>query len=287
MKIQCPYCDSYFEDTENNCPNCGANNVAAGNSRFANGQPKTLEELKQWAKQTGLPLDKMHVHIGENYFGPKAFGIYKENNDFIVYKNKSDGTRSIRYQGSDEAYAVNELYQKTKEMTSQHAGEVAKKSQSKYKPEGKVYSTSEIRRRTNDYKNGRNPNKRNKKKKGPSFLVIIVVYIIIIELLVGGIAGSKLAGELFRNITNSDVWSGYDYNYDYNYNNNYNYYNHDYDYDYDYDNDYDYDDYNYNYDSGSNYDSDDWDYDWDSNWDSDWDSDYDSWDSDWDWDSDW
>lgn len=36
--------------------------------------------------------------------------------EVTVYKNKSDGTRAVRYQGTDEAYAVNEVYLKIKEM---------------------------------------------------------------------------------------------------------------------------------------------------------------------------
>ena len=56
----------------------------------------------------------MRFYIGENYKLPKAFGIYQDeaSGDFIVYKNKADGTRVIRYQGGDEAYAVNEIYLK-------------------------------------------------------------------------------------------------------------------------------------------------------------------------------
>ncbi len=34
----------------------------------------------------------------------------------IVYKNKADGSRSIRYRGPDEAYAVRALYEKLLEM---------------------------------------------------------------------------------------------------------------------------------------------------------------------------
>ena len=51
-----------------------------------------------------------------NYQQPRAFGIYQnEKGEFIVYKNKDNGQRAIRYQGTDEAYAVNELYMKLKE----------------------------------------------------------------------------------------------------------------------------------------------------------------------------
>ena len=67
-----------------------------------------------------LPLEEMRTFIGEDYKGAKAFGIYKDETDgtFVVYKNKEDGTRAVRYKGSDEAYAVNELYQKMKERVA-------------------------------------------------------------------------------------------------------------------------------------------------------------------------
>lgn len=32
----------------------------------------------------------------------------------MVYKNKNGGERVVRYRGTDEAYAVNELYQRLK-----------------------------------------------------------------------------------------------------------------------------------------------------------------------------
>ena len=83
--------------------------------------PKTIEELKAWAKAMNLPLADMRTFIGEDYRGPKAFGIYKDPDDgtFVVYKNKADGSRAVRYKGSDEAYAVNELYMKMKERVRQ------------------------------------------------------------------------------------------------------------------------------------------------------------------------
>jgi len=38
--------------------------------------PKTIEELKQWAEQSHVPLDKMRVYIGEDNRSPNvsAFG---------------------------------------------------------------------------------------------------------------------------------------------------------------------------------------------------------------------
>ena len=113
MKIKCDYCGNTYEDTQEKCPSCGAPNPSHQNS----GKPKTIEELKEWYKNRNLPsYEVTRFFIGENHKGPKAFGIYKdENGDFIVYKNKSDGSRAVRYQGKDEEYAVNELYQRLKD----------------------------------------------------------------------------------------------------------------------------------------------------------------------------
>lgn len=83
--------------------------------------PRTIQELKEWAEFNNLPLEDMRVFIGINYQYPKAFGIYKDPNtgEFIVYKNKADGSRSIRYSGSNEEIAVKELFFKMREMIRQ------------------------------------------------------------------------------------------------------------------------------------------------------------------------
>lgn len=75
-------------------------------------KPKTIGELKKYCAQRDMPIRRMRFFIGENYQEPKAFGIYQDGDRYVVYKNKADGSRSIRYEGPDEAYAVNELYQK-------------------------------------------------------------------------------------------------------------------------------------------------------------------------------
>ena len=114
MKTFCDYCGSVIDDTIEKCPNCGAVNVHI--QRSANQIPKTIEELQAFAQEKGIPLEKMRFFIGIDYKEPRAFGIYKEptTGNCVVYKNKADGTRAIRYQGTDEAYAVNEIYQKMK-----------------------------------------------------------------------------------------------------------------------------------------------------------------------------
>ena len=59
-----------------------------------------------------MPLEKMRLFVGEDYRQPRAFGIFQEGDRFVVYKNKADGSRAVRYNGPDEAHAVGELYDK-------------------------------------------------------------------------------------------------------------------------------------------------------------------------------
>lgn len=116
MKIKCEYCGSMFDDTLEKCPSCGATNSNV--RRSTSDQPITIEGLKQWYESKGLPPeDVTRFFIGKNYTGARAFGIYKDENtgNFIVYKNKADGSRAVRYEGSDEAFAVNELLTRLKQ----------------------------------------------------------------------------------------------------------------------------------------------------------------------------
>ena len=111
-----------IEETSERCPNCGA--PLSGANRTSNEQPRTIEELQAWYVAHHLPPEEItRFFIGKNITEPKAFGIYKDTNgDCVVYKNKSTGERVIRYQGSDEAYAVNELYQRLRaEIVDQKA----------------------------------------------------------------------------------------------------------------------------------------------------------------------
>lgn len=122
MNIKCDFCGSMIDERSENCPHCGA--PLSGVNRLASEQPKTIEELKAWYTAHNLPPEEItRFFIGKNITEPKAFGIYKtETGDCVVYKNKSTGERAIRYQGADEAYAVNELYQRLKaEIVDQKA----------------------------------------------------------------------------------------------------------------------------------------------------------------------
>ena len=113
-KVRCEYCGNYIDDKLENCDVCGA--VNANHHRTTNVTPKTIEELKSWYIARKLPPEEtMRFFIGKDIKEPRAFGIYYDGYEFIVYKNKANGQRAIRYQGTDEAYAVNELYLRLKE----------------------------------------------------------------------------------------------------------------------------------------------------------------------------
>ena len=129
MQIKCEYCGSMIEETADKCPFCGATNNAV--KRTADKTPKTIAELQQWYQDRHLPpYEITRFFIGINYKKPKAFGIYQDGDQFIVYKNKANGERAIRYQGTDEAYAVNELYLKLKsEILNQKANNQTRKQQ--------------------------------------------------------------------------------------------------------------------------------------------------------------
>ena len=115
MQIKCTYCGQFISDTDPVCPYCAAPNELL--KRASDGIPRTMVELKAWALEKKYPIGAMRVFIGVDYREPRAYGIYQDEatGNFSVYKNKADGSRAIRYEGKDEAYAVNELYMKIKE----------------------------------------------------------------------------------------------------------------------------------------------------------------------------
>ena len=250
MKIKCDFCENHFEDTESCCPYCGGVNAAAGNRRFSNGVPKTVAELRQWAQQNHVPLDKMRVYIGENNRGPKCIGIYKDGDEVTVYKNKCDGTRAVRYQGTDEAYAVNEVYLKIKEMLAMADAEKRVPGSNGGNRSDSGYAGSQSSYDNNGYHRRNNNTGAGAKIIGMVILIVVIAIGVSMPSCSGNI--SRLAQGYSSGYYSGSYGSGHDSN------------SSGWDWDYD--------------------DSDD-DYDWDSDWDSDY-GDYD-WDFDYDWDSDW
>lgn len=266
MKIKCNFCNAVVDERLKNCPQCGA--PLSGANRASSEQPKTIEELQAWYVAHHLPPENVtRFFIGKNIKEPKAFGIYKNDvGDCVVYKNKSTGERAIRYQGSDEAYAVNELYQRLKAEIVDQKGRNSASSR----------SASNVRQQTP---------KKSKGSKG--CLIAIIIGIVVIALFA---IFDKTPPNGYYNYKGTQYyhqgssWYYYDANKD-------DWYKSTTDLDIDKDNADEYRIYTHEgrsfestswYDDGSTSDDNDWDDD------DDWDYDDDDWDSgSTDWDSDW
>lgn len=134
MKIICEYCGSEFENYLAACPNCGGPNRRV--VRSAGDQPMTIEQLQKWYQDHGLPpYEVTRFFIGVDYRQPRAIGIYQdpETHNFVVYKNLDTGRRGVRYNGKDEAYAVNEIFQRLKDEIIQQKRAAAERRMQKNK----------------------------------------------------------------------------------------------------------------------------------------------------------
>lgn len=120
---KCSKCGTVYDAEESVCPSCGSDSIFSG-------RPQTIEELRQYCMDHGLTAEKTRFFVGEDYRSPKAFGIYKNGSgQFVVYKNKANGERAVRYQGPDEAFAVNELYERLQqEIANQRALSAVRRS---------------------------------------------------------------------------------------------------------------------------------------------------------------
>ena len=76
---KCPYCGADVRSDEKNCPGCGAPNELYVTETPAPAalRPKTMAELLDFAAQRRMPLEKMRFFVGRDYREPKAFGIYR------------------------------------------------------------------------------------------------------------------------------------------------------------------------------------------------------------------
>ncbi len=152
----CPYCGSTVTSKDKVCPSCGAPNEGyVSETERQIFLPKTIEELKEYCSERGMPLLKMRFFIGEDYRQPKAFGIYQDGGNFIVYKNKANGDRAVRYSGPDEEHAVGELFAKLLEECHNRG----------IYPDGKAPETS-------------SRGKTKKKKTHPLAVLILAIFMI-------------------------------------------------------------------------------------------------------------
>ena len=261
----CPICGKPIEDNQLNCPHCGSTLLTLEELR--NREPKTIEELLTYCDMHHIPLEKMRFFIGLDVKQPKVFGIYRENDEVIVYKNKSNGTRAIRYQGTNEAEAVKIILDK-------------------------MYEEQDLRRINNQTPAQKRAEKERKQR----------AYTALGYITMGAVAGLAAWG-IYTSATNLPNYYTYNNQHYVNYNDSWYYY--DYDSWEPVDNDFYYSDFYYHYDDY--YDGQDYDYsssytsfqdseyyeettswsDYDED-DDDWSDWGDSWDyNDTDWDSDW
>ena len=78
----------------------------------------SIDDILMVAKQENIPLEDIRFFIGKDEKYPKAFGIFQdETGMWVVYKNKSDGSRSIRYRGESEQEACQIIWDKLEEET--------------------------------------------------------------------------------------------------------------------------------------------------------------------------
>ena len=254
---KCEYCGSTITSEDQSCPNCGAANplyVVDLPRRVTD--PRTIEELQEYCAERGMPLLRMRFFIGEDFREPRAFGIYKDGNEFVVYKNKADGSRAVRYRGPDEAYAVGQIYDKLIEECHNRG----------IYPDGRPANRSSYSNRSSGYGGSSYDGGNGRNRRGGNLTAIIIVIAIVITIWL--IAKATAGSNGYYSGSYGNGYSGYS------------------GYSYDYDNG---GSYSYDYDNGSssswwsddNSSSSSWDSDWGSDWGSDW-SDWDSGDSDWD-----
>lgn len=277
----------------------------------------SMREFKAYCNSVNLPLNDMRFAIGEDKgTEPKWFYIYKDTNtgEYVVAKNKADGTKVERYRGYSEYTAVEILEAKMEEeanrrgltiYTQRVQDEAAENNKELFTTPKYLYENTDESEEQLDYQINPNNHRRFRRESRHTAKVILAIILASITVPILCYAAIKLTLYSTQNFGRHTI-PNYSYNDSSRFNHGdtiidntiidndpYYYYDYDYGYDYDYDDyDYDYDDYNgyshrYNYDD-YDYGYDDYDYNYDYDYD-DYDYDYDwgtsSSDSDWSWDS--
>lgn len=133
--MRCSNCHNEFDNSLVACPICGINNPDYHTHTIET--PRTIEELKIWYEEHGLPDERItRFFIGKNINEPKNFGIYYDefSGNYVVYKNKDTGERKIRYEGKDEAFAVNEFWLRLKSEIQNQKSRQNKSPNKVFKP---------------------------------------------------------------------------------------------------------------------------------------------------------
>ena len=69
----------------------------------------TINELREWCKENNISGGETHLYIDEISKDPKAYGIYIDEGEYVVYWTNGEGTRLVAYRGEEEAEAVKKL----------------------------------------------------------------------------------------------------------------------------------------------------------------------------------
>lgn len=95
--------------------NQSGNYGSAGNYKNYNNTsnyniPKTIDELRIWySNKKYPPYVKTGYYINTDVMGRCRLGIKRAGENVVVYSN-SNQTRTVKYRGTDEAYAVRMMY---------------------------------------------------------------------------------------------------------------------------------------------------------------------------------
>lgn len=81
----------------------------------------SIQEIRDIAYRENMPLETMRFFIGRETYERKCYGIYHDyyTEEFVVYKNKADGTHVERYRGKNEEEAAQIIYEKMLEEIRQ------------------------------------------------------------------------------------------------------------------------------------------------------------------------
>ncbi|MBR5947556.1 MAG: hypothetical protein IKZ82_02760 [Clostridia bacterium] len=104
----CEYCGAELRGKEPYCPKCGTydQSLIDEKSRFSVIRPQSIEELKLYCREHGIPLSMLDHSVEEDIEEAPMNGIFRDGRRVIVYENAPSGERFILYSGEDEARAA-------------------------------------------------------------------------------------------------------------------------------------------------------------------------------------
>lgn len=82
-------------------------------------QVRSMADLEAIFAERGISQEQTRFFINRNMSEPKCFGIYYDEatGNYVVYKNKADGSRFVRYEGPSETEACSIFFDKLNEET--------------------------------------------------------------------------------------------------------------------------------------------------------------------------